>query len=334
MSSASNSCAAIDRLHHDQAMGDVFLPSKWIEEVLHDGPQMVPAVTPAIATYTENKHSFTVGLCRSLYPPPSTGPPSGIPSLSGSDRGLFSFATTGHLDLKHLMPGSVRRPREGMRPVAYSFETLRKNRPSIQSDPMELMLERMGERSASTKDLEIERFHEYAVFAMRGFGHFATKLGTGCYGTELEAALTRQSVAHREILSRQGIRLPLTNRIANACPILDWGLDYGSTPSAGALMLRDFIPGPATTLGEFRISGDKQEPRGKPPASIYLEHASKEQHNRFCGSVYGAEHIPERENARALLLEQDRRHDVLYTPDVIRMDFAAMVHNFIDLLGE
>ena len=132
------------------------------------------------------------------------------------------------------------------------------------------MLERMGGISSIAKGLEIERFREYVVFAMKGSGAFATTLGTCCYGAELEAALKRQSATHREILSRHGIRVPLTNRIAKECPILDWGLDYGSTPSDGALMLGDFIPRRATMLGEFRIAGDKQEPRGKPPTREYL----------------------------------------------------------------
>ena len=69
---------------------------------------------------------------------------------------------------------------------------------------MELMLGQMGELSSSTRDMKTERFREYVVFAMCGFGSFATTLGTGGYGAELEAALKRHSVTHREILSRQG----------------------------------------------------------------------------------------------------------------------------------
>ena len=64
-------------------------------------------------------------------------------------------------------------------------------------------------------------------------------------------------------------------------------------------MLNDSIPWPATKLEDFRVSGDKQEPRGKPPASIYSVNASTGKHNRFYGALFGSEHIPERENARA-----------------------------------
>ena len=146
--------------------------------------------------------------------------------------------------------------------------------------------------------------------------------------------MKRQSVTHREILSRQGIRVPVTNRIARACPLLDWGLDYGPTPGANALMLNDFVPWPATKLDEFRISGDKLEVRGEAPASIYLVNASIEQHNKMFGAVYGDEHIAEREQARSLLVELNRRREVVYTPEVAHLAFESMVRNFLDLVEE
>ena len=152
------------------------------------------------------------------------------------------------------------------------------------------------------------------------------------WGGELEAPLKRQSVTHREILSRRGTRAPVTNRIARACPALDWGLDYGSTPGSNTLMLNDFTPWPATKLDEFRINGDKLEVRGKAPAIIYLVIASIEHHNRMFGAAYGGEHIADREQARALPVELNRRHEVLYTPEVAHLAFEAMVRNFFDLL--
>ena len=76
------------------------------------------------------------------------------------------------------MPAGVRRPREGIQPDTRPFEKLSKSRPSIKSDPMELMLVRMGEMSQITNGLEIECFREYVVFAMRGFGNFTPASGT------------------------------------------------------------------------------------------------------------------------------------------------------------
>ena len=112
-----------------------------------------------------------------------TGIASGFVAHPGVDPGFLSPNATGSLDLKNLMPSNARRPREGIQPDTYPFETLVKQRASAPTDTMGIMIERMGERmgelSSPTKDLEIERFHEYVVFAMRGFGDFATTLGTG-----------------------------------------------------------------------------------------------------------------------------------------------------------
>ena len=86
---------------------------------------------------------------------------------------------------------------------------------------MELMLERMGELSNSIKDWKIERFQEYVVFSMGGFGSFATTLGTVRYWSELESTLGRKFPTHREIPSRQGVLAPFTNRYAKAIQTLD-----------------------------------------------------------------------------------------------------------------
>ena len=137
MPSARNSFGAIGRLHHDQARVGVYPPSKWGEEVLRDDPKTVHSVTPDVASSSENKTSSAVGLDRSLYPSPSIGPLAEIPSMPGSGHGMFSSATTGRVGLKRLTPAIVRRPRGGIHPGKYPFETLSICRPSIQSDPVE-----------------------------------------------------------------------------------------------------------------------------------------------------------------------------------------------------
>ena len=50
--------------------------------------------------------------------------------------------------------------------------------------------------------------------------------------------------------------------------------------------------------------------------------------------MYGNEHIAEREMDRSILMELNRRCEILYTPDVIHMASEAMVRNFIDLVEE
>ena len=63
-----------------------------------------------------------------------------------------------------------------------------------------------------------------------------------------------------EILMRKGIRPTLTNMIANASPIVDWGIEYGPSPNTGTLVPNDFFPWRATKLGEFRPNGGKSKP--------------------------------------------------------------------------
>ena len=252
----------------------------------------------------------------------------------GKVPGHQASIITIRLVLESLAHASVRMPREETHPDTYPFETLTRDRQPIYSDQMELMLERMGELPSTRKDSKIEFLQEYVVFAMRGFGSFATTLGTGCYGSELEATLKRQSSTRRDILPIQGICAPLSNRFAMASPALVGGFDYGSTPNSNALMSNDFIPRHAAKLEEFRAPVDKLGVRGKPHAIIYLVRASIEQRNRFFGAIYGQAHISERGNDRLLVLELHRRREIFYTDEVAHMAFEEMVRKFAHLVEE
>ena len=103
------------------------------------------------------------------HPPQSTLPFASAP-IPGLGHGLSNSTNAGHLDLKNPTPSSVRRNRAGVQPDAYPFETLRKKRHPLPNGPMDLTMGRMGDFPSATKDLEIVRFQEYVVFAMRGFG--------------------------------------------------------------------------------------------------------------------------------------------------------------------
>ena len=59
-----------------------------------------------------------------------------------------------------------------------------------------------------------------------------------------------------------------------------------------------------------------------------------EQNNMFFGAVYGSEHIIARGEARAILIELNRIHEILYTPEVLHIAFEAMVRNFNDSAEE
>ena len=98
--------------------------------------------------------------------------------------------------------------------------------------------------------------------------------------------------------------------------------------------MNDFFPCHAEKLADFRIVGDKAETRRKPHPTIYLSNDSLAQRNKFFGAVYGSDHIPEREKEREILMGVRRKHEILYTPDVLHMAFEATVRNFNDLVEE
>ena len=71
-----------------------------------------------------------------------------------------------------------------------------------------------------------------------------------------------------------------------------------------------------------------------PMASVYLANASFERHNRLDGSIYGAEHISGRDNARSLLLDLHRLLGILYAAEAVRVEFDAMVRYSTDMVRE
>ena len=145
--------------------------------------------------------------------------------------------------------------------------------PPIATDPVGVIMERLGELPTSSKDFKIEYFHENVIFAMRGFWSFTTLIGAGRYGPDLDEP-PRRKPPHRELGTRKGIRVHLTNRIADDGPSLDWGVDYGSVPDLGALVLNDFTHWADTKLGDRRISGKKAGPKENRPVGIYHTNAS------------------------------------------------------------
>ena len=278
-------------LHRRVGMGGNLTEDSGI--TLHAKPSLVKIVNirfPSRESTHRTSNAVQTGANWSSKTVDLTGP--------SSERLLSTTNRFEDPDLSQLMPSSVRRHREGVQPDTYPFETPAFTHTQITSDPAELTMERMG--GNATKEVKIERFREVAIFALRCFGSFTTVVGTGCYGPESEASLRRQSSTNKEILMRKGVRVPLTNRIAQACPLADWGVEYGSTPNAITSVLNDFVPWPATKLEDFRIIGDKAGERGKPPASIYLVNASMGQRNKLVGAAYGLEHAAGREKAREI----------------------------------
>ena len=335
ISSVPETSHFMDSLHHRASAKTDFPPACW--PVTGENATILPnePARPSLSKLSRSGHATP-----SSTPPPNTGVTMGFsPRGSGSDvmesasdRLLTNSIVADSSNLNQLMPPSIRRPREGVQPDTYPFETRAFTHPKLPNDPMELTMERMGENAS--KEVKLERSQEFVVFALRGFGSFTTVIGAGCYGPELESSLRRQSSTHKEIMMRKGMRAPLTNRIAKARPLADWGVEYGAVSNTNTLALHDFVPWAATKLEDFRLNGDKLEPRNKAPASIYLVNAAMEQHNKFFGAVYGLEHVDEREKAREILMDLHRKHEILYTSEALHMAFEAMARNFIDLIEE
>ena len=335
LSSAPETSHIMDSLHHKASVKRDYSPACWPAPVDSKVDKADLPARPSLSKLDASRRN-TPDTTPNTNPGVSLGfsPRGSVVDLTttSSENLLSNCNIADTSNLNQLMPSSVRRPREGVQPDTYPFETPAFSHPKLPSDPMELMMERVGENAS--KEVKLERCREFVIFALRGFGSFTTVIGTGCYGPELESALRRQSSTHKEIMMRKGIRAPLTNRVAKACPLADWGVEYGAVSNTNTLVLNDFVPWAATKLEDFRLAGDKLEQRAKPPASIYLVNAAMEQHNKFFGAVYGLEHIDEREKAREILMELHRKHEILYTSEVLHMAFEAMVRNFIDLIEE
>ena len=193
-SSVEDSAALIDSLHRQDSQQNVFAPACWPAATCLDyGVSSLPA-KPSLSKSGVVDYLLVSNTPRmTSIQPPGINLYGQVVDLTGpsADRLLLSRNRREDPDLNQLMPSIVRRPREGAQPDTYPFETPSFARPQIASDTAELIMERTG--GNVTKEVDIERFQEFGVLALRGFGSFSTVVGTGCYGAELEPALRRQS---------------------------------------------------------------------------------------------------------------------------------------------
>ena len=119
---ARNSRAALEPLRMQQAQGDVFATAKWGEEPSMDLEKRHSATKPSLSLLSRKHQSPDMDISTPLTP--SIGNFSGFAVPPGHNTGSFSSTSAGHLDSEHLMPPSARRPREGIQPETYPFETL------------------------------------------------------------------------------------------------------------------------------------------------------------------------------------------------------------------
>ena len=161
------------------------------------------------------------------------------------------------LDAQYLTPRNVRRPKEGARRDTFPFDVMAPHQLPLSRDPKEGAMAKMGRKTGdlpqNKKGRRVGKFNEYVAFAMRWFGRFATTLGAGFYLGGPGVEFRGQPPSRREIMTPDGIRLPLTGRISKASPLNGWCFEYGPTHEAAALTLNNFAPLPASQLEEFRL---------------------------------------------------------------------------------
>ena len=74
---------------------------------------------------------------------------------------------------------------------------------------LKLKSEKLGEKEETW-----DKLTELSLFALSGFGFFETKLGTGTYNREKKACILRQGQTDKDWMWENGLRVPISNRIA------------------------------------------------------------------------------------------------------------------------
>ena len=166
LSSASETCLTPERLHGGNRKTMDMGPTCWDDDKmsLHADDEVAdrPSLNP-VASNGAPGYTTPPGLA---YPPPRSSVPSLSVPYPGVDPGLMTSLNTGYLDIRGLMPSSVKRPRGGIQPRTYPFETLSRHGQPVSNDPTEMMMGRMGGLPNSIKDSAVERFREYVVLPL------------------------------------------------------------------------------------------------------------------------------------------------------------------------
>ena len=92
-------------------------------------------------------------------------------------------------------------------PFEVGFDRLAQH---VKTDKLGMIIDCVGDLSdkgsGPADESKMSRLTELAVFALRGFGTFATHLGTVVYGPELESTLRRQALSSEPTTWDAGIR--------------------------------------------------------------------------------------------------------------------------------
>ena len=99
-------------------------------------------------------------------------------------------------------------------------------------------------------------------------------------------------------------------------------------------MLSDCYPAGKDTYDAFSVSGEKYEPRGKPPNSLELFVRCTKQHIAIWRILFGSEHAEERLAAMRTLGKLHEAHPDLRTLSVIVSAWGETTYRYINEVKE
>ena len=173
--SADEASRLADQLHLSACQQDVFMPACCPKPAEMDTSTPGRPTKPSLAKLpggklpSSHQSRDSLGLGSSTLTPGANAF-SRIQSsqASPSEHLLSSSERRDYSDLNQLMPSSVRRPREGVQPDTYPYESRVFSHPNVITDTVELMMERMGRTQRRRLKLSVSRNLGYLLYAVLG----------------------------------------------------------------------------------------------------------------------------------------------------------------------
>ena len=170
---------------------------------------------------------------------------------------------------------------------------------------------------------------ELSLFALSGFGFFETKLGAGTYNRGKKACILRQGQTEKDWMWENGLRIPISSRIAQGGASLNWSCLSESTAHEDAILLGDCTPYSLDAYESFVADNKKIEPHGKTPLTIDRFTRCAKQHIEIFCLLYGKEHKKERRDALEIMIELHESQPDLFTVSFLCQTWEAMTYAYL-----
>ena len=159
----------------------------------------------------------------------------------------------------------------------------------------ELIINRLGEiEEGKAPERVWAEVNNYTTYALRGFGSFNVAMGRGLYSLERQKSTRRQANALNHRLWELKIRVPMTNRLINGISLASWGAEDGRVRHKNTILLNDCFPIDSTASDKFKLTDDKVEEHGRPPATMYMFMQMDRKQSILYAAMYGEEHLEDR----------------------------------------